>query len=147
MLLGVEIMFKVYHEVVTISTSRQFQLVDVTRDVEEIIKRSGIKDGVCLVFAPHATGAIVVNENEMGLLDDITTFIRELTKSDREWKHDRIDDNAHAHIGSAVIGSERMFPVIGGKLVRGVWQNIFFVEMDGPRPHRNIVVMVLGSTT
>ncbi|MCS7111859.1 MAG: secondary thiamine-phosphate synthase enzyme YjbQ [Ignisphaera sp.] len=138
-------MFKVYHEVLTLSTVRQFQLIDITKDVEKIVERSGIKDGICVVFAPHATGAIIANENEAGLLDDITTFVREFTESDREWKHNRIDDNAHAHIGSAVISSERVFPVIGWRLVRGTWQNIFFVEMDGPRPYRNVVVMVLGS--
>lgn len=139
-------MFKVYYETITLTTSKQFQLIDITKDVEEIVRRSNIKDGICIVFAPHATGAIIANENEIGLLDDITTFIKELVQPDRGWKHNRIDDNAHAHIGSAIISSERIFLVIGGRLVRGTWQNIFFVEMDGPRSHRSVIVMVLGSS-
>ncbi|MEM0501822.1 MAG: secondary thiamine-phosphate synthase enzyme YjbQ [Ignisphaera sp.] len=139
-------MFRVYHKTITLSTSRRFQLIDITKDIEDIVKRSNVKDGICVVFAPHATGAIIANENEVGLVDDITTFIRELTQVDREWKHNRIDDNAHAHIGSAVISSERVFPVIDGKLLRGTWQNVFFVEMDGPRMQRTIIVIVLGST-
>lgn len=139
-------MFRVYHETMTLSTSRRFQLIDITKDVEDIVKRSNVKDGICIVFAPHATGAIIANENEVGLVDDITMFIKELTQVNREWRHNRIDDNAHAHIGSAIISSERVFPVINGKLLRGTWQNIFFVEMDGPRMQRTIIVIVLGST-
>ncbi len=139
-------MFKVHRETITLTTSKQFQLIDITKDVEEIVRKSNIKDGICIVFAPHATGAIIANENEMGLLDDIITFIKELIQPDRGWKHNRIDDNAHAHIGSAIISSERIFPVVDGRLARGTWQNIFFVEMDGPRPYRSIIVMVLGSS-
>ncbi|MEM0026422.1 MAG: secondary thiamine-phosphate synthase enzyme YjbQ [Ignisphaera sp.] len=137
-------MCKVFHEVIRISTTKQFELIDITEYVENVVKKSGIKNGLCLVFAPHATAAIIANEKEHGLIDDITTFIKELVKPEREWKHNIIDTNAHAHIGSAIIGAEKVFPVINGKLVRGTWQNIFLVEMDGPRSVRNILIVVIG---
>ncbi len=134
----------VYYEEITISTSSRFELVDITDRVEEIVRKSKIRNGICMVFAPHATAAIIANEHEYGLLKDIIKLIKELFKPDADWNHNRIDDNAHAHLGSAIIGASRVFPVIDGRLVRGTWQNIFLVEMDGPRRYRRIVVMVIG---
>lgn len=137
-------MCKVHHEVIKISTSRRFELIDITYKVEEIVHKSGIKNGVCMVFAPHATVAIIANEHEQGLVEDIIDFVKELTQVSRNWKHNLIDDNAHAHIGSAIISSHRLFPIANGQLVRGTWQNIFVLEMDGPRSNRTIYVTVMG---
>ncbi len=134
----------VYHDEIIISTSKRFELIDITDRVEEIVEKSGIRNGICLVFAPHATAAIVANEHEWGLLQDILNRIKELFPPDKGWLHNRIDDNAHAHVGSAIIGADRVFPVINGRLVRGTWQNIFVVEMDGPRSRRRIIVTVIG---
>ncbi|MEM1533531.1 MAG: secondary thiamine-phosphate synthase enzyme YjbQ, partial [Desulfurococcaceae archaeon] len=92
----------------------------------------------------HATAAIVVNEHEEGLMHDIASKIEEIIEPERSWRHNIIDDNAHAHIGSAIIGSERIFPVRNGRIIRGTWQNIFLVELDGPRRDRNVVIEVLG---
>ncbi len=135
---------KVYFHEIVFSTHRRFQLVDITREVEEAVRKSGITNGLCLVFAPHATAAIVANEHESGLIEDILTKIKELVEPERRWKHNIIDDNAHAHIGSALIGADRVFPVKNGRLIRGTWQNIFLVEMDGPRSHRYVIVEVIG---
>ena len=136
---------KVYEETIVFSTTNRFELVDLTHRVEEIVRRSGVKNGICLVFAPHATGAIIANEHERGLMEDILESIRKSYPPDYPWRHNRIDDNAHAHLGSAFIGAERVFPVVNGRLVRGTWQNIFFVEMDGPRYRREVVVLVMGT--
>ncbi len=136
---------KVYYKEIRISTHSRFELIDITHEVEEIVEESGVRNGMCLVFAPHATAAIIANEHESGLISDILTKIKELTEpGSSKWKHNIIDDNAHAHIGSALIGADRVFPVINGRLVRGTWQNIFVVEMDGPRSLRHIIVMVMG---
>ena len=135
---------KVHVETITLSTSRRFELVDITRKVEEIVRRSGVRNGMCLVFAPHATAAIVANEHEAGLVQDILEAIKEHFPPSKPWRHNIIDDNAHAHIASAFIGADRVFPVINGELVRGTWQNIFLVEMDGPRSVRRVVVTVMG---
>ncbi len=134
----------VYYEEIIISTNERFELVDITDKVEEIVKRSNIKNGICLVFAPHATAAIIANEHEWGLLQDILSRVKELFPPNKNWLHNRIDDNAHAHVGSAIIGADRVFPVINGRLIRGTWQNIFVVEMDGPRSRRRVLVVVVG---
>ena len=135
---------KVHVETITLSTSRRFELIDITHRVEQIVERSGVKNGICLVFAPHATAAIVANEHEAGLMQDILEAIKEHFPPSKPWRHNVIDDNAHAHVASALIGADRVFPVVNGRLVRGTWQNIFLVEMDGPRSVRRIVVVVMG---
>ena len=135
---------KVYLRELNFSTDSRYELVDITLEVEKIVKESGIKDGICLVFAPHATAAIIANEHEKGLISDILSKIQEEYPRDGRWLHNRIDDNAAAHIASALIGSARTFPVKGGHLIRGTWQNIFLVEMDGPRGRRRVVVEVIG---
>ncbi|MCD6196573.1 MAG: YjbQ family protein [Thermoprotei archaeon] len=136
---------KVYTREIVLSTSKKFQLIDITYEVEKIVEESGVRNGIVLVFAPHATAAIIANEHESGLIEDIITKIKELTEpGSSKWKHNLIDDNAHAHIGSALIGADRVFPIINGRLVRGTWQNIFLVEMDGPRARRHVLVTVLG---
>ncbi len=136
---------KVYTREIVLSTSKKFQLIDITYEVEKIVEESGVRNGIVLVFAPHATAAIIANEHESGLIEDIITKIKELTEpGSSKWKHNLIDDNAHAHIGSALIGADKVFPIINGRLVRGTWQNIFLVEMDGPRARRHVLVTVLG---
>ena len=135
---------KVYVKELTLSTHRKYQLVDITYEVENAAKKSGIRNGLCLVFAPHATAAIVANEHERGLMEDILRKIKEEFPENGKWQHNIIDDNAHAHLASAFIGADRVFPVINGRLVRGTWQNIFLVEMDGPRGYRRVIVEVIG---
>ncbi|MCD6113982.1 MAG: YjbQ family protein [Thermoprotei archaeon] len=135
---------KVYVKELTLSTHRKYQLVDITYEVENAVKESGIRNGLCLVFAPHATAAIVANEHERGLMEDILRKIKEEFPENGKWQHNIIDDNAHAHLASAFIGADRVFPVINGRLVRGTWQNIFLVEMDGPRGYRRVIVEVIG---
>jgi len=135
---------RVYTREFRVETRSQYELVDVTNLVEEAVRDSGVKNGVALVYAPHATAAIVVNENESGLKRDILEWIKDAIPRDGRWLHNRIDDNAAAHIGSALIGSSRVFPVVDGRLYRGTWQNIFLLEMDGPRASRRILVTVIG---
>ncbi len=135
---------KIYFHEITLSTHKKFELIDITYEVEKAVEKSGIRNGICLVFAPHATAAIIANEHEDGLINDMITKVKEFTQPERSWKHNLIDDNAHAHIGSALFGAERIFPVRDGRLVRGTWQNIFLVEMDGPRYRRRVLVEVLG---
>ncbi|MGC8968996.1 MAG: secondary thiamine-phosphate synthase enzyme YjbQ [Conexivisphaera sp.] len=126
------------------SSRRELELIDVTEDVERAVGASGISEGICLVSVPHATAAILVNEHEDGLLEDIERKIAEMFPRGRGYAHDEIDDNAHAHLAASFLGSSRAFTVSGGRLVRGTWQNIFLVELDGPRSVRRVVVTVIG---
>ena len=135
---------KIYFKDIVVKTTKMYELIDITRDVERIVSESKIVNGICVIHAPHATAAIVINEHENGLMSDILEFIRELVPRDGKWKHNIIDDNASAHIISAIIGSTRIIPVRDGRLVRGTWQNIFLLEADGPRHARRIVIEVFG---
>jgi secondary thiamine-phosphate synthase enzyme len=134
----------VYLKELSFSTKKRRELVDITGQVEKIVYESGVRNGMCLVYAPHATIAIVVNEHEAGLMNDIIAKIEKDFPSGSGWLHDKIDDNADAHLASAFIGSSRIFPVVNGRLVRGTWQNIFVLELDGPRPTRRVLVEVIG---
>ncbi|ABL78008.1 secondary thiamine-phosphate synthase enzyme YjbQ [Thermofilum pendens] len=139
--------FKVVVREISLSTRRKLELIDITAQVERVAAESGIRNGVCLVFAPHATAAIIANEHEEGLLKDIEGKISELFPVDQPYLHNRIDDNAHAHIASSFIGASLVLPVVNGRLLRGTWQNIFLVELDGPRSSRKVVVEVMGESS
>jgi secondary thiamine-phosphate synthase enzyme len=134
----------VFQDEFKISTSKRTELIDVTGKVESIVKKSKIENGICTVFVPHATAAIILNENVSGLVEDMVTKIKETFPSGAGYRHDRIDDNADSHLTSGFLGQSKTIPVKAGKLVRGTWQQIFLMEADGPRSTRRIVVTVVG---
>ena len=128
----------------TISTSKKQELIDITDKVNSIIKNSKIKNGICNVFAAHATAAIIINENyDPNICLDLLEALNKLVPSGI-WRHDRIDGNADAHIKSAILGPSETIPIKDGKLDLGRWQAVQFCELDGPRHDRKIIVTVLG---
>ena len=129
---------------ITLSTKEKYQLIDLTQTIEEIVSDSQVAKGLCLVHASHATAAIICNEHESGLIQDILRKVKEIFPPGAGYMHDRIDDNASSHIASALIGASRTFPIEDGQLVRGTWQNIFLLELDGPRSRRNINIHIMG---
>ena len=135
---------KYYYEEITFSTSKRFEIRDISEKVYEIFQKSGIKNGLILVFAPHATAAIILNENENGLKNDILNILKELVPPEDKYMHDIYDNNAHAHILSSIIKPFVILPIKDGKIIRGTWQNIMFIELDGPRSLRRVVVIVMG---
>jgi len=135
---------KTFAKVLTVSTREKYQLIDLTESVEKIVSESNMKTGLCLVHASHATAAIVCNEHESGLINDILRKVKEIFPPSAGYLHDRIDDNASSHIASALIGASRTFPVQEGRLVRGTWQNVFLLELDGPRPRRIVNIHIVG---
>ena len=134
---------KVKIKEIKVETNERIQLIDVTNQVEEFIKESEIKNGLCLISSLHSTTAIIINENESGLIQDILYEIQKVFPKDEKWLHNRIDDNADSHLASAFIGSSKTFPIKDGKIIRGTWQNIFLLELDGPRIRR-IILEALG---
>ena len=108
----------------TISTNDEVELVDITNRVEKIVSQSGITEGNCLVFVTHSTAAVLITENETGLLNDWEDFIGSLP-SGQNWEHNQIDNNAEAHLLSGLIGQAKFIPVKNSKLQRGTWQQIF----------------------
>jgi len=135
---------KVYQDVFEIRTSKRTELIDITNKVEDMVNKSKIKKGICNVFTPHATAAVILNENEPGLVKDIENKIRKDFPARSGYLHDRIDDNADSHLASGFIGQSRTIPVKDNELLRGTWQQIFLLELDGPRNSRNIVVTIIG---
>ena len=133
----------VWRGILEVETRSRFDIVDVTSAVESMVQGSGVEDGLVNIFVPHTTAGLVVNEAEDGLKEDILEFIKTLTKPGAGWKHNRIDNNAHAHLGQILLSPEKTIPVAGGSLLLGTWQRIMLVEMDGPRSRR-IIVTVIG---
>ena len=135
---------KNFSRTLTLSTREKYQLIDLTEEIEEIVSESRVAEGLCLVHAKHATAAIICNENETGLIHDLLKKVKELFPPGAGYMHDRIDDNASGHIASALIGASCTFPIGNSRLVRGTWQNIFLLELDGPRSRRDVTIRVMG---
>jgi len=135
---------KIYFREVRVSSTGRKEPIDVTRDIAGIVRGSGVTDGICVVHSMHSTSAIIINEHEGGLLNDLVSKVRSEFPADQDWQHNRIDDNADAHLAGSFIGPSVTVPVRGGSLVLGTWQRVFFFELDGPRSDRRIVVEVLG---
>ena len=127
----------------TFSTRKHREVLDVTIEVLSAVKESGINNGLLLVGLPHATAALVLNEDESGLRQDLLDKLDDIVPLQGEYQHDRIDDNAHAHLKSAFIGSYQVLPILDGRIVRGTWQNFLVIEEDGPRTRR-LVIFVMG---
>ena len=123
----------------SIRSSQPIQLLDLTDNVAALVK--GVKEGICLVYLPHATAGIIVNEYEPNLEQDFMEFFSKLAPKSKEWKHNKIDDNAEAHLKSALASPSATVPVADGKLVLGTWQRILLCEFDGPRQRRVVVAV------
>ena len=134
---------KVHFKDVTIRTTERIELVDITREVTDFVRECNVNSGICLVYSKHSTTAVIVNEHEAGLMRDIISKVREDFPKGAGWLHDRVDDNADAHLASIFLGPSKIFPIRNGVLQRGTWQNIFLLELDGPR-NRTVTLEVLG---
>jgi len=123
----------------TVRTRTTREMVDLTPTVAEIVSRSGVGEGQATVFVPHATAAIIINENDdPNVCTDVLDLLRRLVP-DGCWRHDRIDGNGAAHIQAAILGPSETIPVDGGRLLLGRWQAIMLVELDGPKQRQVIV--------
>ena len=130
-------------EVISISTSKRQELIDITNRVEAIVKKSKVKEGLCTVFAMHATAAIIINENaDPNICLDLIDSLNELIPKGR-WRHDKLDGNADAHIKASILGPSETIPIKNNQLQLGTWQAIMLADFDGPRK-REIIVQVMG---
>ena len=124
-----------------IRTTQKREMIDLTARVAEIVARADVAEGLCSVYTPHATAAIVVNEN-----DDPNVCVDVLDALDRLvpagiWRHDRVDGNAASHIQATILGPGETIPVRAGQLCLGTWQAVMLVELDGPRERRVLVTI------
>lgn len=129
---------------ITLSTSKKHQPIDITQEVEDIVDKSKVKEGICFLYVPHATAAITINENaDPNIQTDIIKAINKIVPEHDNYLHDNIDNNAAAHIKSTIIGVSKTIPINNGKLQLGTWQDIFFIEFDGPRSNRKVIVEII----
>ncbi len=132
-------------EVFTLNTSQAKECIDITAQVRDIVRKSGVKTGLCHVTVLHATAALAVNENDdpnIGV--DLITALDRVIPDHAGWLHDRVDNNAQAHIKAAILGPAEILPIQNGDLLLGTWQGIMLVELDGPRSKRRVAVTILS---
>jgi secondary thiamine-phosphate synthase enzyme len=134
---------KVHFKELTVSTNARVELVDLTQHVSGFVRGCSVESGICLVNSLHSTTAIIVNEPETGLMEDVLRTVRNAFPQGAGWLHDRIDNNADAHLASVFLGHSKVFPIKDGRLSRGTWQSIFLLELDGPRTRR-VICEVIG---
>lgn len=116
----------------TLRTKACEELIDITRTVEEDVRSSGIKEGLCVVYVPHTTAAVTINEDaDPSVREDILRQLKNLAPRKGEYSH--LEGNSDAHIKSSLIGASQVIPIHDGRLMLGTWQGIFFCEFDGPR--------------
>jgi len=135
---------KAHTEYLTFKTARRKEMVHITDQIDAIVRRSGIRDGLCFVSPMHITAAIYVNNHESGLIQDISKWLEELAPARPDYKHHQTgEDNADAHLKALLLHHETTLPITNGKLDLGTWQRIFYAEFDGQRPKR-VIVKILG---
>jgi secondary thiamine-phosphate synthase enzyme len=134
-------------EYLTFHIPARMDFMNITTQVEEVVRRSGIQEGLCLVNAMHITASVFINDDEAGLHDDYAKWLEELAPFDgspQRYHHNRTgEDNADAHLKRQIMGREVVVAVTKGKLDFGPWEQIFYGEFDGNRPKR-VLVKVIG---
>ena len=129
---------------IKVHTEKKYDVVDVTLQVADIVQKADIQEGLCSVFVPHATAAMIVNENDdpqigQDLLNALDKLIPEGV-----WLHDTVDENGASHLKATILGPSETIPIQRGRLALGTWQAIMLVDFDGPRD-RTVIVTLTGS--
>ncbi len=120
---------------IEVKSRKRTEVIDITDEVEKLLEGSG----VALIFTPHTTASIILNEAEEGLLEDILDLLEKIAPRNSNYRHNRIDNNADAHLKASILGSSVLVPFENGKLKLGTWQRVLFIEFDGPRSRRVLV--------
>jgi secondary thiamine-phosphate synthase enzyme len=127
----------------SVSTRSRNEFVDITERVNELVASSGVREGICMVFVPHTTAAVTVNEHaDPDVARDILQKLEKAVPQRDDYAHN--EGNSDSHIKASLIGNSQLLPVSGGKLALGTWQGVFFCEFDGPRK-RHVNVQLLKS--
>ncbi|MFC1558601.1 secondary thiamine-phosphate synthase enzyme YjbQ [candidate division KSB1 bacterium] len=135
---------KFFTEYMTFNTTKHREYLNITSDVEDVVRKSGINDGMVLVSAMHITAAVYVNDAESGLIQDIDEWLQKLAPEGPDYNHHRTGEvNGDAHLKNLLIGHEVIVPITGGKLDFGTWQQIYYAEFDGQR-NKRLIIKVMG---
>ena len=131
----------------SVASAAPIEFVDLSERVRDWVRAQGALDGLLTVVSPHTTGRITINELDPALQRDMVAYLEQLAPKAREYAHNRstVDgrDNAHAHILGLLMPASESIPVCGGELSLGTWQALFFVELDGPRPKREVHLQLM----
>jgi secondary thiamine-phosphate synthase enzyme len=133
--------FKIFNTSYNFSTKGEIDFVDLTGKVHEAVSQSGIRNGLVHVFAPHATGILILTESEYGLLNDIKAFLEEIIPKHGAYTH---PFNAYAHLRSVLLPPDKTMPVVDGRVEFGTWQSLVFVETDVHPRRRTVIIQVIG---
>jgi secondary thiamine-phosphate synthase enzyme len=119
----------------TVKTQSKTEFIDITSGVQQMIQSSGISDGLCMLYVPHTTAAVTINESaDPSVKSDILMVLNDIVPWKSAYRH--LEGNSPAHIKSTIVGASELIAVEDGKLQLGTWQGIFFCEFDGPRTRR-----------
>lgn len=135
---------KTHTEYLTFNTKLHREYVHITPEVEGIVRKSGVKDGIVLVSAMHITAGVYVNDLEDGLIEDIDAWLEKLAPFKKDYKHHQTgEDNGDSHLKAILVHHQVILPITEGKLDLGTWQRVFYAEFDGQRKKR-VLVKVMG---
>jgi secondary thiamine-phosphate synthase enzyme len=130
-------------DIITVATHQREALIDITEQVRQLVRTSGVRDGIVTVYAQGATAAVMIQENwDESVQTDVVNFLRQIIPRG-VWLHDAQDGNGDAHLKAGLVGPSETIPLIDGKLGLSTWQNVFLCEFDGPRRDRQVVVSVI----
>ncbi len=136
---------KSYRKELWFNITHRRELINITRDVDDCLKESGIKEGLILVNAMHISASVFINDDESGLHHDFEVWLEKLApeKPHSQYQHNGFEDNADAHLKRTIMGREVVVAITGGKLDFGPWEQIFYGEFDGKRRKR-VLVKIIG---
>lgn len=135
--------FKVFNTSVSFSTKGEIEFVDLSDKVQEAVAKSGVRNGLAHVFAPHATGILILTENDYSLLEDVKQFLEKLVPKNANYDH---PSNAHSHLRSVLLPPDKTLPIIDGRVEYGTWQSLMFVETDVHPRKRTVIIQIIGET-
>ena len=127
--------------ILSVKTKSRTELIDITPQIAEQVRQSGVSDGLCMLYVPHTTGAVTINESaDPSVRGDIMMVLNQIVPWEANYKH--MEGNSPAHVKATLVGASELIAIENGALVLGTWQGIFFCEFDGPRT-RKIHVRVM----
>ena len=133
-----------FTEYLWFNTKSKVEFINITPQIEKLVEKSKVKEGLCLVNAMHITSSVFINDEEEGLKEDFKRWLEELAPSGKRYKHNLTgEDNACAHLKRTIMGREVVIAITKGKLDFGPWEQVFYGEFDGQRPKR-VLVKIIG---
>jgi secondary thiamine-phosphate synthase enzyme len=127
----------------TVTSHHQTEFIDITANVQQMVEKTGIVNGICMLFIPHTTAAVTINENaDPTVKSDILSVLNNVVPWKSDYRH--LEGNSPAHVKASLMGASEMIAIENGRLALGTWQGIFFCEFDGPRT-RNVHIHLMKS--